>query len=221
MTDSHRGLALYRDQLHDAIAHDLAGSRPRTRRRRGLLPATATATVVAATAAVVLLTASSAAGPSAADAAILRHVNRALTGPAGEILHQQAMVSIGNGPAQLYEVWQSTSPPYAYRVIKWGHEGTGTQAQSGLDNPAASLRAAVRSGQATVAATTTYDGVPAYKLTVSGSPDRWVNGTAYVAQSDYHPLMIQSHGETIRYQRFEFLPATAANEQMLTVNAKR
>lgn len=66
---------------------------------------------------------------------------------------------------------------------------------------------------------TSLDGVPANKLTVSGSADRFLNGTAYVARADYHPLVIDTTGgggERIVVQKYEYLPATASNEALLT-----
>jgi hypothetical protein len=79
----------------------------------------------------------------------------------------------------------------------------------------------VQSGQARVDASTTYAGVPAYQLTVAGAPDRWLNGTAYVARSDYHPLLIESNGESIRYTAYEDLPANAASVDCVTRGAGR
>jgi hypothetical protein len=61
----------------------------------------------------------------------------------------------------------------------------------------------------------TFAGVSAYKLTVQGAADPWVNGTAYVARSDYHPLEIVTRGERIAYQIYEYLPATPANQALL------
>ena len=75
---------------------------------------------------------------------------------------------------------------------------------------AATLRALVQSGNASVVGTTTIDGVAAYELQVSGAPDATLDGTAYVAQSDYRPLLIQTtSGETISYSTYEYLPASA------------
>ena len=77
---------------------------------------------------------------------------------------------------------------------------------------AAALRALVQSGNASVVGTTTIDGVAAYELQVSGAPEPTLDGTAYVAQSDYQPLLIQTtNGETISYSTYEYLPDTPAN----------
>jgi hypothetical protein len=77
----------------------------------------------------------------------------------------------------------------------------------------------VQSGQATVEGTTTINGVAAYRLSVNGGPDRFVDGTAYVAQSNYYPLEIDTTangGERIVFQTYEYLPATTANMARIT-----
>ena len=207
MTDLPAGLDLFRDQLHDAVARDLS-RRPRRRAARGVIGAAA----VGAAAALALTIAGGAPAPSA-DAAVMRHVVAALTAPPATILHERAMVTLGS-TTQPYELWVQSSPPYAYRVIKWGHTGTGNG--SAPDDPAAALRSMVQSGQAHVDATTTFAGLPAYELTVSGASDRWLNGTVYVSRVDYHPLQIETNGERIVFQSYEYLPATAANQALLT-----
>jgi hypothetical protein len=208
MTDLPAGLDLFRGQLYDAVARDLS-RRPRRRAAaRGVIGAAA----VGAVAALALTGAGGAPAPSA-DAAVMRHVVTALTAPPATILHERAMVTLGS-TTQPYELWAQSSPPYAYRVIKWGHMGTGNG--SAPDDPAAALRSMVQSGQAHVDATTTFAGVPAYQLTVSGASDRWLNGTVYVSRADYHPLQIETNGERIMFQSYEYLPATAANQALLT-----
>ena len=214
MTHTHAGLRQYRSELRAAIARDLRrgpATRPGSRRALAIgLPATA----AAATAAVLFVSGGGPTGPTDAQAAILRHVSRALSAPAGMILHQRAMVSLNGQAPQRFELWEQTASPYRYRVIKWGHEGVGTSSHDGVNNPAETLRKMVASGQTTATATT-FEGQAAFKLSVQGAPDPWVDGVAYVAQSDYHPLEIISHGETIRYMTYEYLPATAANQQLL------
>jgi hypothetical protein len=218
MTELHTGLDLYRDQLRDAIASELRSARPtRSRARAWLFRLGVPAGAVTAGVLAVTLSAGSPVQP--ADAAILRHVQAALTSPPGMILHEKAMVTASWGTAP-YELWQQTSPPYAYSVAKWGHQGTGTTGSP--EDFATELRDMVQSGQASVEGTTTINGVAAYKLSVNGGPDRFVDGTAYVAQSNYHPLEIDTTangGERIVFQAYEYLPATAANMARITSHA--
>jgi hypothetical protein len=206
MTDQPAGLAIFREQMRDAIAKDL-----QRRRAAALRVAAPAAIAVAAAAAIIATQAFDGSSVSAADAAILHHVADALAPAPGTILHEQATVTAPWGTAP-YELWADGDAPYPYRVIKWGHEGTGSG--HATNDFAAELRAMVQDGNATVSGTTTIDGVAAYKLTVQGAPDRFLNGTADVAQSDYHPLVIDTTangGELIRFQTYEYLPATPAN----------
>ena len=155
-----------------------------------------------------------------ADAAIVHRVVAALTQPRATILHERAMVTAG-GITAPYEVWVETTPPYRYYVFKWGHHATGT-GHAPYD-PAAGLRALVEAGNAAVDGPVTIDGVAAYKLTVSGSSDRFLNGTAYVSRTNYHPLVIDTTGnggERIRIQTYEYLPATPANLQLLGIRRR-
>jgi hypothetical protein len=77
----------------------------------------------------------------------------------------------------------------------------------------------VASGRAHVDAVTSFHGVPAYRLTVSGAPDRFLNGIAYVSKANYQPLEIDTAAagptERIVYQTYEYLPATTANQALL------
>jgi hypothetical protein len=208
MTELHAGLQLFRDQLRDAVARDLEPARrPRRWAVRAAVPVAATA---AAAAFVVVIT-GGAPAPSA-DAAIMRHVATALTPPPAMILHERALVTVGSSTSP-YEVWIDSTPPHRYRVMKWGHEGTGSG--RGTPDPAAALRSLVASGNARVDAATTFDGVPAYKLTVAGASDRWLNGTAYVSRGDYHPLEIEANGERVVFQTYEYVPDSAANQRLL------
>ncbi len=214
MTELHAGLALFRDQLRDAIAQDLKRSRRARSRRRWVLRLTPGVTAAAAAGALVIAFTGEPPVQSA-DAAILRHVAAALTSPPATILHERALVTAGS-QTRPYELWILSDPPHRYHVIKWGHDAAG---EAGAPyNPAASLRSLVQAGKATVTGSTTFDGVEAYKLTVSGAADRFLNGTAYVSRSDYRPLEIDTTGnggERIVFQTYEYLPVTPASLQLL------
>jgi hypothetical protein len=252
MSDLPAGLRLYRNQLRDAVAHDLARrvestwSVPRWALRLAI-PA-----IAAAGAAVALVLVLSA-GPqaSSADAAILHRVATALTAPAGTDLHEQAWVTVGARPPARYELWQQADAPYAYRVIKFGHEGSwdgtafsnfdatsntivvgpvGSPAKGGSapDDAAAVLRSLVESGDARIDAETIFDGIAAYKLTVSGAAQHYLNGTVFVARDDYRPLQIETTtdtpagpvSETIRFEAYEYLPGTRASRALLDLAAQ-
>lgn len=241
MSELPAGLRLYREQLRDAVARDLAtreGRRANPLSPRLLLPAAAVA--AAAIAAIAIVSLGSQAKP--ADAAILHRMAVALTPPAGTILHEKAEITDPTQGTHPYEVWMQADNPQAYRVIKWGHEGAfngtsfsnydasanriTTERSTGpareLVDFATTLRSLVQSGQAMIDGTTTIDGVTAYKLTVTHSPDRFLLGTAYVATSDYKPLEIDTvtNAEKIVYQVYEYLPATATNLRLLDLGAQ-
>jgi hypothetical protein len=235
-------LRLYRDKLREAVARDLA-----TRRRVPLTPSLsprlalpAVALVVVAVAAGAVVGLGSQAKP--ADAAILHRMAAALTPPAGTILHERAEITAPGQGTQPYEVWMQADSPHAYRVIKWGHEGAfdgssfssydaasntitteptaGTSRES--DDFAVTLRSLVAAGRATIDGTTTIDGVSAYKLTVTDSPDPFLLGTAYVATDDYKPLEIDTTtgSEKIVFETYEYLPANAAGLRLLDLSAQ-
>jgi hypothetical protein len=173
----------------------------------------------AAAVVAVTLALSGGAPVQSANAAILRHVAAELTSPPATILHERALVTVGSS-TQPYELWVLTAPPHHYHVIKWGHEASGVS--NGPEDMAAELRSLVQAGKARVEGTATFAGVAAYKLSVSGSSDRFVNGTAYVSRSDYRPLEIDTTGnggERITFQTYEHLPVTSANLQQLNASA--
>jgi hypothetical protein len=103
-------------------------------------------------------------------------------------------------------------------VIKFGHEFATSRGHQPPDDFAGTLRQLVGAGNATVDETTTFDGVRAYKLTVSGSAERFLSGTAYVAVSDFRPLELDTTangGERIHFSAYQYLPATAANMRLI------
>ena len=239
-TDTPEFLQTYRRQFHDAIEHDLARSGPARRRRRALTFAVPVG-AAAATAATVLLSAGGTAGLSAANAAIMRHVRAELTAPPASILHEAATVTLPDGSSAPFELWAQTGGTGVYRVIKQGQEVSQSATQNEVYDPstrtvtvsplppaiharevahfvdlASKLKEMVNSDQATATATT-FDGIPAYELRVNASGDQLLNGTAYVAQSDYRPLEIDSTKGRIVFSTYEYLPATPANDALLAV----
>jgi len=218
----------------------------RRRARRGLRRALAlsvAATAAAATTAIVLLTAGGASGPSSASAAIIHHISAELTAPPGQIVHESATVTFPDGSSMPFELWAQTGGTGVYRVIKDGQEvslsGTENEIYEPLTNTvtisplppaihqrevshgidlADELKRMIDSGQAT-ATPTTYNGIPAYELTLNPSGDTLLNGTAYVARSDYRPLETDSTSAKVVFSAYEHLPATPANEALLAVTS--
>jgi hypothetical protein len=245
-TDIPDTLDTYRNELHAAIERDLARGTRTGRLKRQALALSVPATAVAATTATVLLTAGGASGPSLASAAIIRHVRAELTAPAGSILHESAIVTLPDGSSMPFELWTRAGTG-VYRVIKFGQEVSLSDTQNEIYDSSTNtvtvsplppaihqrevsrgvdladeLKRMVDSGQAT-ATPTTYNGIPAYELSLNPSGDTWLNGTAYVAQSDYRPLEIDSStshgGEKVVFSVYEHLPATPTNNALLAVTS--
>ena len=245
-TDMPDTLVTYRSQLDAAIERDLARGTRTGRLKRRALALSVPATAAAATTATVLLTAGGASGPSSASAAIIRHVRAELTAaPPGSILHESATVTLPDGSSMPFELWTRTGTG-VYRVIKDGQEvslsGTENKIYDASTNTvtvsplppaihqrevsrgvdlADELKRMVDSGQAT-ATPTTYNGIPAYELSVNSSSDPLLNGIAYVARRDYRPLEIDSAahpGGKVVFSAYEYLPATPANDALLAVTS--
>ena len=200
----------------------------------------------AAAAAVALVVSTGSGGPAVADAAIIHHVRAELAAPAGSILHEAATVTPTGGSPMQFELWAQTGDPGVYRVIKYGQEFSRSATQQEIYDPstrtvtvssapppshayevahpadlASELNEMVNSGQATATATT-FDGIPAYEIQLNGSSDQQLsNGTAYVAQSDYRPLAIDSSQGKVVFSVYEYLPATPANDALLAVTTAR
>jgi hypothetical protein len=210
------------------------------RRATGLGLAVAGA-AVAAIAIVALVGSTGSGGPAAADAAIIHHVGAELTGPPGLILHESATVTPTGGSPMQFELWAQTGGTGVYRVIKYGTEASQSATQNETydpsthtvtvsplppaihareiahsGDPADELKQMVNSGQAT-ATRTTFHGTPAFELRVHAPGDQDLNGTAYVARSDYRPLEVDSTKGRVVFSTYEYLPATPANDALLAV----
>jgi hypothetical protein len=242
-TDIPDTLDTYRNQLHAAIERDLARGTRTGRLKRRALALSVPATAAAATTATVLLTAGGASGPSLASAAIIRHVRAELTAaPPGSILHESATVTLPDGSSMPFELWTRTGTG-VYRVIKDGQEVSLSDTENEIYDPSTNtvtvsplppaihqrevsrgvdladeLKRMIDSGQAT-ATPTTYNGIPAYELTLNPSGDTLLNGTAYVARSDYRPLETDSTSAKVVFSAYEHLPATPANDALLAVTS--
>ena len=229
------------DALRASTSVDFARSGGAARRKRRALALGVPAGAAAATAATVLLSAGGAAGPALANAAIIRHVRAELTAPPGSILHEAATVTLPDGSSTQFELWAQTGDTGVYRVKKFGEEGSQSATQNENYDPstntvtvsplppavhayevahsgdlAVELKKMVDSGQAT-ATKTTFDGIAAYELRVNASYGNVQSGTAFVAQSDYRPLEIDSSKGKSVFSAYEYLPATPANDALLAV----
>jgi outer membrane lipoprotein-sorting protein len=231
---------------HAATVVGPSSQRNTGRLKRRALALSLPATAAAAAVATVLVTAGGAAGPSSASAAIIRHVRAELTAPLGLILHESATVTLPDGSSTPFELWAQTGDTGVYRVIKWGNEVSLSDTKNEIYDPSTNtvtisplplaihqrevsrggdladeLKRMVDSGRAT-ATPTTYDGIPAYELSLHAAGGTLLNGNAYVARSDYRPLEIDSttpggDSEKVVFSTYEYLPATPANDALLAV----
>lgn len=236
----------------EALRSELVRAASRQNRRRRIRVAAARLAVVSATvagAAVTVLTVFGAGGPvvQSADAALLRHVRNAVTPPAGVVLHEKAVTTIGSTTVN-FEFWQRSDDPHAYRVDKGGFEGAYTgsttqtfdpasntivehpadQAEPYVD-PVAELRTLLAKGSARIVGTTEINGESVYEITASSSTDMLLNGTIYVDATTYHPVRADlgpgacprcGGPEQIRFLVYEYLPATPANVSLASLTAQ-
>ena len=199
-------------------------------------------TAAAAIALLALVGSTGSGGPTAADAAIIHHALRAMTPPAGEILHTK-VVGTQNGVTAAAEVWRQTAPPYAGRAIKGplGHQvefsDNGTTSfeydpatntiyerpdsspRPAPNDPVAQVRQELASGQAQVIGTVVIDGTSLYKIDL---PRGFVG---YFDTSNYAPRYVdapQRDGTVVRFsvEVYEYLPMTPANRDLLSVTAQ-
>jgi hypothetical protein len=141
-----------------------------------------------------------------------------------------------------FELWVQPGTG-VYRVIKFGQEVSLSATENEIYDPtnntvtvsplhpqahqfevsrggdlADELKRMVNSGQAT-ATSTPYNWIPAYELSLHASGDTSLNGSAYVAQSDYRPLELDSTSGRVVFSAYEYLPATPTNDALLAVTS--
>jgi hypothetical protein len=235
--DAHLRLTLratLREQLQE---------RPGSRRRMrialgsaGLAAATLAATIVA------LLGTGGSGGPSAANAAILAHLARAMNPPANLVVHVRETGVLPDGTQVGVEWWQETNPPYALRMIKGpvgqqleaAADGTTSSQYDAATNtiyqqpssspptlvdPIETARARLADGTAQVDGTVTIDGRQLYKVEIPGGV------VGYFDETDYRPVYLdnpQGDGSVVRTRvtAYQELPLTPENERLLSIAAQ-
>jgi hypothetical protein len=218
----------------------LARPRRRPRARLGVGVAAVAAAAIAV-AIVALGGPGGSAGPSAADAAIIRNALGAITLPANAIVHVKE-TGLQDGIPVSAEWWQQTSPPYALRMIKGQVDQLGEAASDGttsfhyeartntiIESPDASapdlvdpiegVRGQLANGGAQVAGTATIDGVSLYKIELP------TGVVAYFDTTDYRPMYLdnpQDDGSVVRTQvvTYEELPMNVDTAKLLSVTAQ-
>jgi hypothetical protein len=235
--DDERLRRAIRAQLGERM---LVRPRHRSRSWRGFAWAGVAAAAIAG-AIVVLGWPAGSAGPSAADAAIIRHALGAITSPANEIVHVKE-IGTQDGTQVGAEWWQQTSPPHALRIIKGpvgrqvegGGNGTTSflydaRANTVVETPASSAPALVdpiagvhqqlAHGRAEVAGKATIDGKSLYKIELA------TGVIAYFDTTDYRPMYLdnpQAGGSVVRTRvvTYEELPMTPDNAKLLSITAQ-
>ena len=216
----------------------------RTRRRPSLRLSFGWAAVAAAAVVVAIVSLGGpggSAGPSSADAAIVRHTILAMTAPANAIVHVKE-TGLQDGTPVAIEWWQQTSPPHALRMIKAfagrqveaANDGTTSfeydaGANAVIETPAASapalvdpmtdVREQLASGGAQVAGTATIDGVSLYKIELP------TGVIGYFDVSDYRPMYLdnpQGDGSVVRTRvvTYEELTMTPDTAKLLSITAQ-
>ena len=215
----------------------------RPRLRRPVLAGAAVAAGLLAVVVVVLAGNPGGHGPAAADAAIIRHADAALTPPPHEILHTKLA-----GDGFVSETWQLTSAPYSLLGYKgpigapapeaavngttasWYDPATNTIHESPITkqpagpksvyDPLAQVRQALQHGDARVLGTASVDSVNTYKIQFADKGEFGPGSlVAYVDQSTYRPIRLDQ-GIVHLQVTIEFLPATPANTQLLSLTAR-
>ncbi len=242
-------LQSFRGELRAAVEADLDRQRRHRRHLRRAIALGAPAGGLAALSLILALVFGAGSGPSPADAAILASVESALSPPPNTVMHVSAMITVGTEPAQRYELWATdTTFRVIKEGVEFAGNLNGSTVSSydaatnsiytGIEHPPshtpvdqpATLRSLIASGQAQVTGSTVVDGVPADVLSLTNQPagGGLENGTFDVAKSDYRPLLVQTTvacaqgqcPETMRYETYEYLPATPANLALLDLRAQ-
>jgi hypothetical protein len=205
------------------------------------LSSAAVAAAAIATAIVLLAWPGPTAGPSAADAAIIRHALHAITSPPNVIVHVKETGFQGGTPVAA-EWWQETSPPYALRMIKGAvgreHEGadngttsfqydpatntlvaTPDSSPSAPVDPIAGVREQLAHGDAEVMGQVTIDGTALYKIKLP------TGVIAYFDTVDYRPMYLdnpQDDGSVVRTRVvvYQELPLTPDNARLVSITAQ-
>jgi hypothetical protein len=225
------------EQIRRAVRTQLeVRIRPARRRRVSRRIAVAATAVSAAAAAVLVLVVGTngSGGPTAADAAIIRHALTAVTPPAGDILHTK-VTGVHGGVTFVNEVWRQTAPPYAGRAIKDQEEfsinGTTESDYDPATNtiyehrnpvshrpftdPVAKIRQELASGQAQVNGTVVIDGASLYEVDMPEGEVGYFDTRTYALRYVDVPQVGRLHVVV-----YEDLPMTPANQALLSVTAQ-
>jgi hypothetical protein len=221
--------------------------RGRAARRRPLLAASLAAPAIAAAAAALLVAAPFGGdGPSTADAAIIRHADAALSPPPNEILHTKEVgdgfmaewwqltsapyTFLGEkgpvGVANPEAAGNATTASYYDPATNTIHamRGGGT---TSFGDPVAQVHQMLDEGRARVLGSARVDGVDTYKIQFAEKDNGFTSQSliAYVDQRTYRPVLLsdpQRDGTVVdlRVVTLEYLPATPANLQSLSLTAR-
>jgi hypothetical protein len=215
---------------------------PRRRRQAGFAFGAAAVSAAAIAVAIILLIGTGGpAGPSSADAAIIRHAIRAITSPPNTILHVKE-TGVQDGTPVSAEWWQQTSPPHAIRMIKGSEGAEAEMANDGttwfryepgtntvfqrpdssaptLIDPVSIVRQQLVAGSARVDGTVTIDGESLYKVALPSGV------VGYFDRTDYRPRYLdnpQRDGSVVRAKvvTYEELSATPENAKLLSITAQ-
>jgi hypothetical protein len=209
-------------------------------------PAIAAAAIAAAAAVLLLAAPFGGNGPSTADAAIIRHAHEALSPPPNEILHTKEvgdgffaewwqltsppytfLLAKGRvGSASPEGAGDATSSLFYDPATNTIHQMSGGGTTS-VGDPVAQVREMLDEGRARVLGTAKVGGVETYKIQFAEKDEGFTSQSlvAYVDQHTYRPVLLsdpQSNGTvvTLRVVTLEYLPATAANLQSLSLTAR-